>query len=312
MLLNPGEAYTFWQHVTLSARASGSGCLLMEINGPDRIVGWDGGDNISSFALHLDSANLVLSGVRAPAGTLTDQQAITPSWAVKNTALFTAEERLVFDDAIDISPKATIGDGDDLSLARAAPAGGQGFVLKPGDAFEGSASVALPSPAGWRVDLFFQADAGRSRQTPMHRMTALFNLLRSLLSSLLLPPPLGQLDWWGNDAQASVLALQMFNQLGAGWDPLYGPLFAHALDSLAHQVLDLSQALTDLNDQIEVSPSFTAGTRYASAVAPVALPLPLLGAAAGSDWSRRSRQRTRVVASFPRGIPPTLSIAPHR
>lgn len=109
-------------------------------------------------------------------------------------------------------------------------------------------------------------------------------------------PPLGQMPWWGNDNLASEFATQVFNQLGAGWDADYGPVFAHALDTPMNQVLGLTSSLTDLNDQIDVTPSLTTTTRYAIAVAPVPLPLPLLGAAAGLGWSRQLR-RTRLVSS---------------
>ncbi len=114
-------------------------------------------------------------------------------------------------------------------------------------------------------------------------------------SSLFALPPLGQMPWWGNSTLASTFASDVFNQLGAGWDPDYGPVFAYAVDTSTDQVLGLTQSLTDLNDQIDVAPSLAAITRYAIAVAPVPLPLPLLGAAAGLGWSRRLRQRTRVV-----------------
>jgi hypothetical protein len=106
-------------------------------------------------------------------------------------------------------------------------------------------------------------------------------------------PPLGQMPWWGNSNLASTFASAVFNQLGAGWDPDYGPVFAYAIDTSADQVLGLTPSLTDHNDQIDVTPSLTFTTRYAIAVAPVPLPLPLLGAAAGLGWSRRLRQRTR-------------------
>jgi hypothetical protein len=115
-------------------------------------------------------------------------------------------------------------------------------------------------------------------------------------SSLFALPPLGQMPWWGNSNLASTFASEVFNQLGAGWDPDYGPVFAYAVDTSAGQVLGLTQSLTDVNDQIDVTPSLTTTTRYAIAVAPVPVPLPLLGAAAGLRWSRRLRQRTRVVA----------------
>lgn len=106
-------------------------------------------------------------------------------------------------------------------------------------------------------------------------------------------PPLGLMPWWGDGVLASDFAFQVFNQLGAGWDPDYGPVFAHALDTPQNQVQGLTQSLTDINDQIDVTPSFNTSISYAIARTPVPAPLPLLGAGAAFGFSRRLRARLR-------------------
>lgn len=112
-------------------------------------------------------------------------------------------------------------------------------------------------------------------------------------------PPQGQMPWWGNDARASEFATKVYNQLGSGWDPDYGPVFAYSIAAPQNQVQGLTQSLTDINDQIDVTPATGAIVSYAIATAPVPLPVPLLGAAAGYSWSRRLRQRLRQTAGAP-------------
>lgn len=112
-------------------------------------------------------------------------------------------------------------------------------------------------------------------------------------------PPLGQMPWWGDENLASDFALQVFNQLGAGWSSDYGPVFAHR--ATVSQVLGIAQSLTDINDQIDVSPSTSATVSYAIATAPVPGPLPLFGAAAAFGWSRQLRQRIRTRPQATRG-----------
>lgn len=108
-------------------------------------------------------------------------------------------------------------------------------------------------------------------------------------------PPAGQMPWWGDDVLASDFALEVFNQLGPGWDADYGPVFAHG--TTLSQVLGIAQSLTDINDQIDVTPSRSATVSYAIAStpppAPVPGPLPLFGVAAAYGWSRQLRQRIR-------------------
>lgn len=112
-------------------------------------------------------------------------------------------------------------------------------------------------------------------------------------------PPLGQMPWWGDDALASEFATEVFAQLGSGWDSNYGPVFAYALDTPQNQVLGLTQSLTDINDQIDVTPSFNDNISYAIATSapvpvPVAVPapLPLFGAGAAFAYSRRLRSNS--------------------
>lgn len=116
-------------------------------------------------------------------------------------------------------------------------------------------------------------------------------------------PPLGQMPWWGDDALASEFAFKVFNQLGPGWNADYGPVFAYAFDSPLNQMLGLAQSLTDINDQIDVTPANSASSIYAIVSSggppPVAVPapLPLLGSAACWGWSRHFRQRARQAQS---------------
>lgn len=108
-------------------------------------------------------------------------------------------------------------------------------------------------------------------------------------------PPAGQMPWWGDDLLASDFALEVLNQLGPGWDANYGPVFAHGVS--VSEVLGIAQSLTDINDQIDVTPSRSATVSYAIASAlpsaPVPGPLPLFGATAAYGCSRQLRQRIR-------------------
>lgn len=110
-------------------------------------------------------------------------------------------------------------------------------------------------------------------------------------------PLLGLMPWWGDDALASEFAFKVFKQLGPGWDPDYGPVFAYALDTPQNQVMGLTQSLTDINDQIDVTPALNASILYAiaSPAAPTSVPapLPLVGAGAAFGFSRRLRAKLR-------------------
>jgi hypothetical protein len=123
------------------------------------------------------------------------------------------------------------------------------------------------------------------------------NISHTISSPSFALPPLGQMPWWGDDTLASEFATSVFFQLGPGTDANYGPVFAYAVDTALNQVLGLSQSLTDINDQIDVMPTTSTTTLYATAsstsTTPVPLSLPILGAATGFGWSRRLRQRLR-------------------
>ncbi len=110
-------------------------------------------------------------------------------------------------------------------------------------------------------------------------------------------PLLGLMPWWGDDALASEFAFKVFKQLGPGLDPDYGPVFAYALDTPQNQVMGLTQSLTDINDQIDVTPALNASILYAiaspAAPTPVPAPLPLVGAGAAFGFSRRLRAKLR-------------------
>jgi hypothetical protein len=108
-------------------------------------------------------------------------------------------------------------------------------------------------------------------------------------------PPAGQMPWWGDEALASDFALEVFSQLGPGWDPDYAPVFPHG--TTVSQVLGIAQSLTDINDQIDVTPAMSSTVSYAIATGqsvPVPGPLPLFGAAAFYGWSCQLRQRIRT------------------
>jgi hypothetical protein len=106
-------------------------------------------------------------------------------------------------------------------------------------------------------------------------------------------PPVGQMPWWGDSARASEFATKVLDQLGPGWDPDYGPVFAYSIAAPQNEVLGLTQSLTDINDQIDVRPATSATISYATATAPVPLPLPLLGATVAYRCSRRLKARLR-------------------
>lgn len=116
-------------------------------------------------------------------------------------------------------------------------------------------------------------------------------------------PPLGQMPWWGNDTLAYDFATTLFNQLGAGWDANYGPVFAYSLDTSLNELRGLAQSITDINDLIDVTASTVSTNTYAiaSLLPDVPGPLPVLATATGWGWSRRLRQRLRqagTVAPF--------------
>ena len=109
----------------------------------------------------------------------------------------------------------------------------------------------------------------------------------------------GRMPWWGNSAVAADFAMQTFDSLGPGTDPLFGPIFAYQVDPMTDVVSGVYQLLSDINVQDVVNSAKTATLKYAIATPMVPAPLPLVGAAAGYAWSRRLRQRVRRLGDEP-------------
>ncbi|MFN6339417.1 MAG: hypothetical protein ACK41W_11940 [Cyanobacteriota bacterium] len=104
----------------------------------------------------------------------------------------------------------------------------------------------------------------------------------------------GSMPWWNDDLLASEFAMKVYDALGGGSDPLYGPLFAYRVDPWVGEVSSMAQLLSDLHVQDGVVTGTGDVVKYAVAkVAPVPLPLPVFGAAAGYGWTRRLRKRLR-------------------
>jgi hypothetical protein len=105
----------------------------------------------------------------------------------------------------------------------------------------------------------------------------------------------GLMPWWKDSALAAEFARNVYDGLGSGSDPFYGPIFAFDNDPVLGEVSGVYQLLGDINVQDVVSPppSSIDTLKYAIATEPVPLPLPLLGAVAGYRWTRRMRQSLR-------------------
>ena len=115
-------------------------------------------------------------------------------------------------------------------------------------------------------------------------------------------PAAGQMPWWGDSSLASTFASQVYDQLGDGYQPGYGPVFAYQfIATPSAEVYGITQNITDINDQLDLDASapLSAATAYAyasaSLITPVSAtvptPLPLLGGASAMAWSRRLRTR---------------------
>ena len=123
-------------------------------------------------------------------------------------------------------------------------------------------------------------------------------------NSLFQTPPLGQMPWWGDTTGdlASQFAQQVYDQLGSGPTPGYGPVFAYDLDM--GDVLGLSQNLTNPLSQLDET--FAPNDSVAYAIASPLLPpstsvptaLPVFGAMAAFGWSRRMRKRIYSVGGI--------------
>ncbi|MEB3256834.1 MAG: hypothetical protein VKN83_00800 [Cyanobacteriota bacterium] len=107
-------------------------------------------------------------------------------------------------------------------------------------------------------------------------------------------PPLGQMPWWGSQADADFFAEQVFSFLGEGSTAGYGPLFAY--DASITEVIGSLQDLSAPGSLIDGTPMQSAQVKYAiaTATAPVPGPLPLFGAAAAFGRSRQIRRRIRI------------------
>ena len=104
-------------------------------------------------------------------------------------------------------------------------------------------------------------------------------------------PPLGQMPWWGSQANADDFAGQVFGALGEGSTPGYGPLFAYDFDTALSEVVGSLQDLSAPGSLIDGRPASSATVKYAIASAPAPGPLPLFGAAAAFGCSRQLRRR---------------------
>ncbi len=105
----------------------------------------------------------------------------------------------------------------------------------------------------------------------------------------------GLMPWWKDSTLAAEFARNVYDGLGSGSDPSYGPIFAYDNDPVLGEVSGVYQLLDDIyvQDVVSPPPSSTDRLKYAIATEPVPLPLPLLGAAAGYSWTRRMRQSLR-------------------
>ena len=104
----------------------------------------------------------------------------------------------------------------------------------------------------------------------------------------------GSMPWWNDDLLASEFAMKVFDALGVGSDPLYGPLFAYHIDPGVDEVSSMAQLLSDIRVQDGVVTGNGETVKYAVATAsPVPLSLPVFGAAAAYGWTLRLRKRLR-------------------
>ncbi len=104
-------------------------------------------------------------------------------------------------------------------------------------------------------------------------------------------PPLGQMPWWGSQANADFFAGEVFDSLGEGSTLGYGPLFAYSYNTSLSEVIGSLQDLSTTGSFIDGNHADNTTLKYAIATAPVPGPLPLFGAAAAFGWSRQLRRR---------------------
>ncbi|MFM8278694.1 MAG: hypothetical protein ACKN89_17210 [Cyanobium sp.] len=115
-------------------------------------------------------------------------------------------------------------------------------------------------------------------------------------STLFDQPPNGRMPWWADvsGASAAAFALEVYDQLGGGPTPGYGPLFAYTAS--AGSVNAILQNLSDPLSQLDDTYLDTLNLSYAIATplstpSAVPAPLPLAACGAALTWSRRLRRR---------------------
>ena len=107
------------------------------------------------------------------------------------------------------------------------------------------------------------------------------------------------MPWWGlgdSGSLAAAFATQVYDQLGAGPESGYGPVFAY--EPIMTDIAGVVQKIDDPMAQKDVAFTTGASVRYAFVRFPVSSPpssvpgpLPVLGVAAAMGWSRRIRRR---------------------
>jgi hypothetical protein len=107
----------------------------------------------------------------------------------------------------------------------------------------------------------------------------------------------GQMPWWGDTTgdSAAKFATEVFNQLGGGPTPGYGPVFAYDID--AGGVVGITQSLNNLAAQnvetipLDDSVAYAIATPLGPPPNQVPAPLPVFGAMAAFGCSRKLRKR---------------------
>jgi hypothetical protein len=116
----------------------------------------------------------------------------------------------------------------------------------------------------------------------------------------------GRMPWWGNMSLASLIAAELYDQLGEDvYQPGYGPVFAYDYNpaspgevyALVQNTLDLS-AQENLDSSNPLAASLSYPYAYARANTPVPAPMPLFGVAAAFGWARRLRNNQKLVNSI--------------
>ena len=155
--------------------------------------------------------------------------------------------------------------------------------------FTVSASFALPILSGAPVSAFTVTVDSISYDLDVFIGKYLGN------ESLFQVPPDGKAPWWGDEILASTFAQKVYDHLGKGPTPNYGPVFAYDLSG--GDILGIAQNLTDPLSQVyetianNSTVKYAIATPFASVPSSVPAPLPFLGATAAFGWSRQLRKR---------------------